>query len=168
MDSQAAFRASAHGFPNCRDRRLRRGARRVQEAARRVAREQRHGVHPGSAPRSEPRQFVGGLAGGTYVDGGRASDRRHGDRARSRLRHSARAFIFRLATRNDLRLSKPQARHGARLPFDFLLNSLASEYGARAVCVVLSGTGADGSLGLQAMKAKGGLVIAQDPERSRL
>ena len=43
-----------------------------------------------------------------------------------------------------LRLSKPQARHGARLPFDFLLNSLASEHGARTVCVVLSGTGADG------------------------
>jgi two-component system CheB/CheR fusion protein len=64
--------------------------------------------------------------------------------------------------RNELRLSKPQARHGARLPFDFLLNSLASEYGARAVCVVLSGTGADGSLGLQGVKAKGGLVIAQE------
>src|SRR5271165_3678320 len=61
-----------------------------------------------------------------------------------------------------LRLSKPQARHGARLPFDFLLNSLAREYGARTVCVVLSGTGADGSLGLKAVKDKCGLVIAQD------
>ena len=61
-----------------------------------------------------------------------------------------------------LRLSKPQARHGARLPFDFLLNSLASEHGARTVCVVLSGTGADGSLGLRAVKESGGLVIAQD------
>ena len=61
-----------------------------------------------------------------------------------------------------LRVSRPQERHGARLPFDFLLNSLAREYGARAVCVVLSGTGADGSLGLKAVKAKGGLVIAQE------
>jgi two-component system CheB/CheR fusion protein len=43
-----------------------------------------------------------------------------------------------------------------------LLNSLAREYGARVVCVVLSGTGADGSLGLRAVKDKGGLVIAQD------
>ena len=33
-----------------------------------------------------------------------------------------------VGTRNELRLSKPEARHGARLPFDFLLNSLASEY----------------------------------------
>src|SRR5579864_7374317 len=40
-----------------------------------------------------------------------------------------------------LRLSHPWARHGARLPFDFLLHSLADEYGARAVCVILSGTG---------------------------
>jgi two-component system CheB/CheR fusion protein len=61
-----------------------------------------------------------------------------------------------------LRLSQPQARHGTRLPFDFLLNSLARECGARTVCVVLSGTGADGSLGLKAVKEKGGLVIAQD------
>ncbi len=61
-----------------------------------------------------------------------------------------------------LRLSRPQERHGARLPFDFLLNSLARECGARTVCVVLSGTGADGSLGLKAVKAKGGLVIAQE------
>src|SRR6202021_2832528 len=64
--------------------------------------------------------------------------------------------------KGGLRLSRPQARRGARLPFDFLLNSLAREYGARAVCVVLSGTGADGSLGLKAVKESGGLVIAQD------
>src|ERR1700733_4114814 len=50
-----------------------------------------------------------------------------------------------------LRLSQPQARHGARLPFDFLLHSLAVDLGSRAICVVLSGTGADGSLGLRAV-----------------
>ena len=65
-----------------------------------------------------------------------------------------------------LRLSHPWARHGARLPFDFLLHSLADEYGARAVCVILSGTGADGSLGLKAVKQRGGLVIAQDPDEA--
>ena len=62
-----------------------------------------------------------------------------------------------------LRLSPPQARHGARLPFDFLLHSLAEAYGPRAICVILSGTGMDGSLGARAVKDKGGLVIAQDP-----
>src|SRR5580704_12118711 len=64
--------------------------------------------------------------------------------------------------KGGLRLSKPLARHGARLPFDFLLNSLACEHGARTVCVVLSGTGADGSLGLKAVKESGGLVVAQE------
>jgi two-component system CheB/CheR fusion protein len=62
-----------------------------------------------------------------------------------------------------LHLSRPQARHGARLPFDFLLQSIAAEYGPRAVCVILSGTGADGSLGLAAVRGNGGSVIAQDP-----
>ena len=62
-----------------------------------------------------------------------------------------------------LRLSEPHERHGARLPFDFFLRSLADELGKRAICVVLSGTGSDGSLGLKAVKEKGGLVIAQEP-----
>jgi two-component system CheB/CheR fusion protein len=65
-----------------------------------------------------------------------------------------------------LHLSEPQARHGARLPFDFLLRSLADEYGERVVGVILSGTAADGSLGLKAVKEKGGLVIAQDPDEA--
>ncbi len=65
-----------------------------------------------------------------------------------------------------LRLTPPQARHGARLPFDFLLRSLAEEYGERAACVVLSGTGADGSIGLKAIKERSGLVIAQDPDEA--
>jgi two-component system CheB/CheR fusion protein len=62
-----------------------------------------------------------------------------------------------------LSLSAPLARHGSRLPFDFLLHSLAVSLGANAACVVLSGSGADGTVGVQAIKAAGGLVIAQDP-----
>ena len=65
-----------------------------------------------------------------------------------------------------LRLSQPLERHGARLPFDFFLRSLADELGERAICVILSGTGGDGSLGLKAVKAKGGLVIAQEPSEA--
>jgi two-component system CheB/CheR fusion protein len=64
---------------------------------------------------------------------------------------------------NKLKLSAPLARHGARLPFDFFLKSLAHSMDKRAVCVVLSGSGADGAIGLAAIKAAGGLVIAQDP-----
>jgi two-component system CheB/CheR fusion protein len=65
-----------------------------------------------------------------------------------------------------LRLSQPRERHGARLPFDFFLRSLADELGERAICVILSGTGSDGSLGLKAVKEKGGLVIAQEPSEA--
>src|SRR4029453_5299847 len=56
--------------------------------------------------------------------------------------------------------------HGARMPFDFFLRSLAQECGERAICAILSGTGTDGSLGLKAVKEKGGLVIVQDPEEA--
>jgi two-component system CheB/CheR fusion protein len=72
-----------------------------------------------------------------------------------------------LSVRNGaLHLSQPTARHCARLPFDFLLHSLAEEYGTRAVCVILSGSGADGSLGLLAIREKRGLVIVQDPQEA--
>ncbi len=62
-----------------------------------------------------------------------------------------------------LHLSAPTVRQGARLPFDFLLHSLARQYGGLAACVVLSGTGADGSAGLRSIKAAGGVVAVQDP-----
>ncbi len=66
-------------------------------------------------------------------------------------------------TNGHLHLTSPPRGQGARLPFDFLLASLARDFGGRLVCVVLSGTGTDGSQGLRAVKAAGGLVIAQDP-----
>jgi len=65
-----------------------------------------------------------------------------------------------------LHLSQPKARHGARLPFDFLLYSMAENCGPRAICVILSGTGADGSHGLKAVKENGGLVVAQEPREA--
>jgi two-component system CheB/CheR fusion protein len=65
------------------------------------------------------------------------------------------------------RLSQHTAvRSGARLPFDFFLHSLADEYAERAVCVILSGTGADGSVGIRSVSEKGGLVIAQEPRET--
>ena len=64
------------------------------------------------------------------------------------------------------KLSAPQERHGARLPFDFFLRSLAADYRDRAICVILSGTGADGSLGLKVIKEKGGVVIVQNPDEA--
>jgi two-component system CheB/CheR fusion protein len=65
-----------------------------------------------------------------------------------------------------LHLSQPDEDHGARLPFDHLLRSLASDCGRRAACVIMSGGGTDGSLGLRAIKAEGGFVIVQDPDEA--
>lgn len=67
-----------------------------------------------------------------------------------------------LSVKNDhLYLSQPLAPRGARLPFDFLLNSLAEEYGEHAIGIILSGTGTDGNLGAKAIKLKNGLINSQ-------
>ena len=65
-----------------------------------------------------------------------------------------------------LRLTPPRERHGSRLPFDFLLHSLAAEMGSRTIGVVLSGTGSDGTKGLKDLRGKGGFAIAQDPKEA--
>ena len=62
-----------------------------------------------------------------------------------------------------LHLEPPPGHQGVRLPFDTLLESLARYNGPRTIGIVLSGTGADGSVGLQSLKAAGGYCIAQDP-----
>lgn len=69
-----------------------------------------------------------------------------------------------LTLRNTiLHLSEPPEQHGVRVPIDAFLQSLAEDQGEYAVAIILSGTGSDGSLGVRAVKAAGGLVLAQDP-----
>jgi two-component system CheB/CheR fusion protein len=67
----------------------------------------------------------------------------------------------------SLWLSKPGDHHGARMPLDFFLCSIAHECGERALCAILSGTGTDGSLGLKAVHEQGGLVVVQDPHEAQ-
>jgi two-component system CheB/CheR fusion protein len=74
--------------------------------------------------------------------------------------------VYLAVAHGKLHLSEPSERHGARMAFDFFLRSLAEDCGARAMCVVLSGTGADGSEGLRAVKKKGGFVIVQEPREA--
>ena len=61
-------------------------------------------------------------------------------------------------------LMKPEAPRGLRLPIDTFFRSLAADQCERAICIVLSGTGSDGTLGARAVRGEGGLVIAQSPE----
>ncbi|MFH0998394.1 MAG: chemotaxis protein CheB [Pseudomonadota bacterium] len=62
-----------------------------------------------------------------------------------------------------LQLMEPSAPRGQRLPIDFFLRSLAHDQRERAICIVLSGTGSDGTLGVRAIKGEGGMVMAQNP-----
>ncbi|MCX5732697.1 MAG: PAS domain-containing protein [candidate division NC10 bacterium] len=62
-----------------------------------------------------------------------------------------------------LQLMEPSAPRGQRLPIDFFFRSLAQDQHERAICIVLSGTGSDGTLGVRAIKGDGGMVMVQNP-----
>lgn len=66
-----------------------------------------------------------------------------------------------------LNLAKPMEPRGMRLPINVLFSSLARAKGEQAIGVVLSGMGSDGTLGLQAIKAVGGLTAVQQPDTAQ-
>jgi two-component system CheB/CheR fusion protein len=61
-----------------------------------------------------------------------------------------------------LRLAPRSQTPGLHMPIDRFLRSLADECGSGAIGVILSGTSSDGSAGLEAVKAAGGVTFAQD------
>ena len=63
-----------------------------------------------------------------------------------------------------LQLLEPVMPRGQRLPIDFFFRSLAHDQHERAIGIVLSGTGSDGTLGVRAIKGEGGMVIVQKIE----
>ena len=78
--------------------------------------------------------------------------------------------IYVIAPNKDMTLSRdvltlvPRTEvRGQHLSIDTFLRSLAESRAAQAIGVILSGTAADGTLGLQAIKAEGGMTFAQDP-----
>jgi two-component system chemotaxis response regulator CheB len=62
-----------------------------------------------------------------------------------------------------LTLAETELVHFVRPSADLLFESVAAAYGDGALAVVLTGTGADGSMGIRAVKARGGTVIVEDP-----
>ncbi len=64
-------------------------------------------------------------------------------------------------------LHKRQREGGVHMPVDLFLRNLAAERGQRCGCVILSGTGSDGTHGLRAVKEMAGLTMAQDPQSAR-
>ncbi len=66
-----------------------------------------------------------------------------------------------------LQLMEPAGVHGQRHPIDFFLRSLAKDQREKAIAIVLSGTGTEGTLGSREIKGEGGLVMAQDTESAK-
>ncbi len=62
---------------------------------------------------------------------------------------------------------KPKKTQGLTLPIDIFLSSLAEIYREKAVGIILSGTGTDGTRGAVAIHAAGGFLMAQEPESSK-
>ena len=56
---------------------------------------------------------------------------------------------------------------GMHLPVDYFFRSLAADQQGRAIGVILSGTASDGTEGLRAIKAEGGLTFAQDEKSAK-
>lgn len=63
-----------------------------------------------------------------------------------------------------LQLLEPSAPRGQQLPIDFFFRSLAMDQHERAIGIILSGTGGDGTLGVRAIKGEGGMVMVQSPD----
>jgi two-component system chemotaxis response regulator CheB len=63
-------------------------------------------------------------------------------------------------------LTQSELVHFVRPSADLLFESVAASYKERAICVILTGTGSDGSMGVRAIKKMGGTVIAQDKTTS--
>ncbi len=69
-------------------------------------------------------------------------------------------------TDGTLTLTQTELVHFLRPSADLLFDSVAASYKDRAIAVVLSGTGNDGAMGVEAIHTMGGTVIAQDEETS--
>ena len=66
-----------------------------------------------------------------------------------------------------LYLTEPTQAHGVNLPIDCFFRSLSEDQGEKAICIILSGTATDGTLGLKATKGEGGIAMVQDPESAK-
>ena len=63
-----------------------------------------------------------------------------------------------------IQLLDPTMPRSQRLPIDYFFCTLAADQREKAIAIVLSGTGSDGSLGVRAIKGEGGMVMVQTPE----
>jgi two-component system, chemotaxis family, CheB/CheR fusion protein len=70
-------------------------------------------------------------------------------------------------SQGKLYLNDLPAPHGWPVTIDTFMHSLAEDQQEKAICIIFSGAGSDGALGLRSVKENGGLVIVQEPESAR-
>jgi two-component system CheB/CheR fusion protein len=68
---------------------------------------------------------------------------------------------------SKLYLKTVEEAFGPKPSVNYFLSSLAQDYGNRAIGIILSGTGSDGAYGIRAVKAEGGITIAQAPATAK-
>lgn len=66
-----------------------------------------------------------------------------------------------------LHLIETPAPPGMKTPIDFFFRSLAQDKKNKAICIVLSGSGSEGALGLRTIKGEGGMGMVQNPESAK-
>ena len=72
-----------------------------------------------------------------------------------------------MVAQGRLLLSDKMPDSGLNLPIDIFFRSLSEDQQHKAIGIILSGTGSDGSRGIKALKEAGALVIAQEPESAK-
>jgi two-component system CheB/CheR fusion protein len=65
-----------------------------------------------------------------------------------------------------LQLFHPEQPHGLRTPINYFFHNLAEDQKDNAIAIIFSGYGSDGTNGIKAIKAEGGMTMAQDPKTS--
>jgi two-component system chemotaxis response regulator CheB len=86
-----------------------------------------------------------------------------GEAVQAGMVHIARPDMHLIVRDHCLLLTDTKLVHFSRPSVDLLFESVAVEYGHRAIGVILSGSGMDGAAGIRAIKAKGGTTIVQQP-----
>ena len=90
-----------------------------------------------------------------------------GDKIRANFVYVIPPNAFMALSGNVFQLTPRSKGPGQHLAVNFFMRSLADGRGSKAIGVILSGTGADGTLGLENIKAEGGITFAQDPATAK-
>ncbi len=90
----------------------------------------------------------------------------HGEDIKPSIVYLATPNKHMLASDGKLVLTSTAFVHSVRPSIDLLFESVAADFGNKAIGIILTGTGYDGAIGIRAIKERGGTTIAQDEKTS--